>query len=329
MDELGELGNGFDEMRRDELLDPLGRLLAHLSLQLDLENTIREELLVVVLELLERPVDTDVVATPVVARACLTVPVVLADERELGVEGDTDASVAGKLEGGSVVEGAHHFVDGGESAGAYEEKRRRLTRLQLLVLYRRLHLPRELDHAVDLLVALLTLRPDRLEGLVHRELAREVVVDVLLRDREPLLDRLLSRPVLAVGFALDEDLLDVRVAVPAKTDGLGALGLLQTTHIQVKVLVVEVDGRDGGVRLSERLVGVEDEDGEMLEDDELELDVVVGVDLRGRVRSVSAFQRRRGEERTQYLVVCLTKAAWLPPALESPMTGLPRVRTRL
>jgi hypothetical protein len=107
MNELGEFGNGLNEMRRNQFLHPLRRLLSHLSLQLYLEHTVREELLVVLLELRERPIDADVGATPVVAGALLAIPVVFADEGELGVEGNTDTSVAGKLEGGTVVEGAH------------------------------------------------------------------------------------------------------------------------------------------------------------------------------------------------------------------------------
>lgn len=68
---------------------------------------------------------------------------------------------------------------------------------------RSLDLLRQLDHRVHLLVALLPLLSQRLKRVVHGNLAREVVVDQVLRDREAGLDRLFARPILTVGFALD------------------------------------------------------------------------------------------------------------------------------
>jgi hypothetical protein len=89
------------------------------------------------------------------------------------------------------------------SAGKKRKKKRTRTGLQLLVLDRRLNLPRELDHAVDLLVALLALLPDLLKRFIHRMLAGEVVVDEVFGNGETLLHRLLARPVFAVSLALD------------------------------------------------------------------------------------------------------------------------------
>jgi hypothetical protein len=62
------------------------------------------------------------------------------------------------------------------------------------------------------------------------------------------------------------------------------------------------------------------ENGEMLEDNELELDVVVGMHLED---SPSQYKISTGSglRLTQYLVVCLTNALCPPPALLSPMTG--------
>lgn len=94
------------QMGRDELPDPFGGFLAHLGLQLDFEYAVREELLVILWELVERPVDSNIHAPPVVPGSDLAVPIVFADERELSVERDTDTSVSWKLEGGPVVERA-------------------------------------------------------------------------------------------------------------------------------------------------------------------------------------------------------------------------------
>ena len=221
MDELAELGHGLDEVAADELAHPLGRLLAHLRLELDLEDAVREQLLVLVGQLGEGPVDADVGPAPVVARPLAPVPVVLAHERQLRVERDAHARVAGELERRAVVEGADDCErerkresgaarTSSSSAGfsaaappAAEREHQGRTRAELLVLDGRLHLARELDHRVDLLVALLALLAQLLERLVHRVSPGDEVVDEVLGDREPRLDRLLARPVLAVRLALD------------------------------------------------------------------------------------------------------------------------------
>lgn len=81
-------------------------------------------------------------------------------------------------------------------------------------------------------------------------------------------------------------------------------------------------------------VGRRTEHGQVLEDVELELDNVVGVDLADESGGLcqhlqpAATAESRTQRRTQYLVVWRTNAFWLPPAPESPSTGCPRVRTR-
>lgn len=102
-------------MTANEFSHPLGRFLAHLRLQLDLEHAVREQFFVGGGQLRERPVDPDIGPAPVVARAFLAVPVVFADERELRVERDANPSVSRKLESGSVVEGADNCAGAVES----------------------------------------------------------------------------------------------------------------------------------------------------------------------------------------------------------------------
>ena len=81
----------------------------------------------------------------------------------------------------------------------------------------------------------------------------------MLLDGEARLDRLLTRPILAVGLALDEDLrsclgrlglgrdvkgrthsLLVHIAVPPQAYGFRAFCLLKTSKIELQVLIVEV-----------------------------------------------------------------------------------------
>jgi len=66
----------------------------------------------------------------------------------------------------------------------------------------------------------------------------------------------------------------------------------------------------------------------VLEDVELQLDDVVGVNLKttGSTKDQPSgwtppASPSLGSQLTQYLVVCRTKAFWLPPAPESPSTG--------
>ena len=108
MNELGEFRHGFDEMTRDELSDPLRRLLTHLSLQLDLQYSVREQFLVGFGKLIKGEIDSDVHSSPVIRRSSLTIPIVLSNERELSVERNSDSCISRKLESGTIVESSHH-----------------------------------------------------------------------------------------------------------------------------------------------------------------------------------------------------------------------------
>lgn len=66
----------------------------------------------------------------------------------------------------------------------------------------------------------------------------------MLFDGEAGFDGFLTGPVFAVRLALDEDGLDVGVAVPPESDRFRTFSLFETAEVQVKVLVVEVDGGD-------------------------------------------------------------------------------------
>jgi hypothetical protein len=67
-----------------------------------------------------------------------------------------------------------------------------------------LHLIRKLDHRVDLLLRLLPLLDELLELGVDGVLAAQERIDEVLLEGKARLDGLFARPVLAVGFALDE-----------------------------------------------------------------------------------------------------------------------------
>ena len=68
-----------------------------------------EQLLIRRRQLLKRMVDPNIHAPPIIASARLAVPVVLPYHRELRVERDTHARVAGQLERRPVVECPHHY----------------------------------------------------------------------------------------------------------------------------------------------------------------------------------------------------------------------------
>lgn len=140
-----------------------------------------------------------------------------------------------------------------------------------------LTLAAELLKLGNLLFGLLAFSAHLGDGGLHGILAAHEGVDVLFLDGETSLDTLLASPVLAMGLALDENLLLVHASVPSQTQSLSTLRLFQTTHVQLKIFIVIVDGRDGTVGRVKLLVGVEDENGKVLEDVELELGDVVGV----------------------------------------------------
>ena len=67
----------------------------------------------------------------------------------------------------------------------------------------------------------------------------------------------------------------------------------------------------------------------MFQDSQLEMDEVVGMDLYHVPSVINELSRtNKYGPLTQYFVVCRTNALWLPPALESPWTGCPRVLTK-
>jgi hypothetical protein len=98
-------------MTRNQIPNPLLWLLTHLSLQLDLENSVGELGPVFLGDVVKGRVDPDVGPSPVAVRSVAAVKVVLSDHGELGVEGDSDTGVSGELEGGSVVEGSHDWME--------------------------------------------------------------------------------------------------------------------------------------------------------------------------------------------------------------------------
>lgn len=107
VDEFGKLWHRLDQVRVDQVSNPLRWLLANLCRELDLENTIREQLLLRRANLMEWVVDAEIGSAPIAVGTVVAVKVVLADHGELSVEGDTDAGVSGELECGSVVERSH------------------------------------------------------------------------------------------------------------------------------------------------------------------------------------------------------------------------------
>lgn len=260
VDELGKLGHGLDQVRGDELAHPLRRLLAHLRLQLHFEDSVGETDDIFGGQLREGVVDANVHASPVLAAAIAAVQVVLADHGQLGIQRDTDAGIGGELERCAVVKGA---ADG----------------LVTLLQNRVLDFGRQALILGNGLFRLLALLACLFENSAGQQLALEVRVDILLLDGESSLDGLFAGPVLTMRFALDKDGFALHAAVPTETDGLGTFRLLQTALVQIPCVgVVVVDGGDGGVLGVELLVGIEDEHGQVLEDDEFKLGDVVGVD---------------------------------------------------
>jgi hypothetical protein len=108
MDELREFRHGLDEMRIDQISDPLRGFLADFGSQLDFENTVWEQFLFVIGDLLKRVVDADIHTTPVSIGTVVTVKVVFSHHGQLGIEGYTDTGVSRQLERRSVVKGPHH-----------------------------------------------------------------------------------------------------------------------------------------------------------------------------------------------------------------------------
>ncbi|KAI3491675.1 hypothetical protein L1887_43987 [Cichorium endivia] len=107
------------------------------------------------------------------------------------------------------------------------------------------------------------------------ELPREHRVLHLVGELEHRVDFLVG--LLALLAKRLEGLVHGVVATHPGTDGLCTLCLLETAEVELEVLVVVVDRGDGRILLLVLFLGVEDEDGKVLEDDELERHDVVGV----------------------------------------------------
>lgn len=117
-----ELGHRFDQVRLNELSDPLRWFLTKLGLEFDFQDTIGEQFLIFRGELLERMVNPDIHPPPVVSRSRPSIPVIFTDHGKLGIERDTDASISRELEGGSVVEGTHYYANEGQETPVKGER---------------------------------------------------------------------------------------------------------------------------------------------------------------------------------------------------------------
>ena len=89
-----KLGHRFDQVRLNEVGDPLRRLLTILGLELDFQDTIGEQFFVFRRELLEWIVNPDIHPPPVVSRSSTPIPVILADHGQFGIKRDTDTSIS-------------------------------------------------------------------------------------------------------------------------------------------------------------------------------------------------------------------------------------------
>jgi len=116
-----ELGHGFNQVRLNELRNPLWRFLTKLGLKLDFQNTVGEQFFVFRSELLEWVINPDIHPPPAVSRSSAPIPVILADHGQFGIERDADTSISRELEGSSVVEGTHYYES--ESQGTFVRRR--------------------------------------------------------------------------------------------------------------------------------------------------------------------------------------------------------------
>jgi len=109
-----ELGHGFDQVRSDEVCNPLRRFLTELGLKLNFQDTISEQFFVFWTELLERMVNPDIHPPPVVPRPTASIPIILADHGQFSIERDTNTSIPRELEGSSIVKGTHYYKNEGQ-----------------------------------------------------------------------------------------------------------------------------------------------------------------------------------------------------------------------
>lgn len=100
---IPKFGYCFHQMRLDKISDPCRWFLTKLSLQLYFQNTVFEELFIFERDLLERMVNIDICAPPVVARAYPTIPIVFSNHCEFGIKRYPNPRISRQLERGSVV----------------------------------------------------------------------------------------------------------------------------------------------------------------------------------------------------------------------------------
>lgn len=185
--DIPEFRDRLHQMARDQILHPLRRFLPQLGLQLHFQDTVREEFLVVLVQLREGMIDSDVHPAPILAASNLAIPIILPDHGQLRIQTDAHTSVSWKLERGAVVEGSHHGLEFPREDGV-------------------LDFLSQLDHRVHFRLALLPPRYEFLELGIHGVLSGQEGVDLILLDREARFDRLFSRPILPVSLSFDEDL---------------------------------------------------------------------------------------------------------------------------
>lgn len=156
------------------------------SLKLDFQNGIGEASDILGWELLEWPIDSNILTLPVVASASPAI-VVLTNECKLCVERDTDTGVVGQLEGCAAVESSDGWTHPlGDDAC--------------------LNFVGQLLHQLHVLDGLLTTSTELGELDIHGVFSGEVWVDILCLDGETFLDTLLSGPLFTVNLSLQETL---------------------------------------------------------------------------------------------------------------------------
>mmetsp|Transcript_15875 Transcript_15875/g.47773 ORF Transcript_15875/g.47773 Transcript_15875/m.47773 type:complete len:412 (+) Transcript_15875:1024-2259(+) len=241
MDELAELVHLREVPTVQQLLDPVGGLLADGEGQLDLQHGVGEAR-----HLRARQRQRWVPPPPAGVVAGGAVVGVLLEHGQVGVQTDAHRRVERNLESSALVLGAGH--------GA-----------QLLAVHRFLALAEELRERLLLCLApLLFVQVG--EGVLQGVGALQEGDHLGLLQHHPLLHRLFPLPPFAVGFALHEDQLG-HGAVPPQPQGDRLGGLVQPPVVQLHAVVVQVHAVDQlPVLHVARIRGVEREDGEVLQD---------------------------------------------------------------
>lgn len=251
-----EPGNFVHQMAVEQRLEPGRDLLAEMALDLGFEDCIGKPVDIALVDRPKRVVDAGIGAAPVVARAQLTIQTVFAHECQVAVQGDPQTLVAGYLERGAVVKDAAHGCKLATQDGALDA----------------------VGHKVLFVDGFLVDAPGAQVGgkVVGGVDTVGVAVDELLLEPESVLDRGAVQPGRMVRLALDIDVAGF-LAVPAKPDGLRAIGAFQSLGVQVERGVVVVDRGDGGVVGLVAFLLVVDVDWQMEQDDGFDFGDIVGV----------------------------------------------------